>query len=62
MKENLSTQFNLSDKYVNILIRNSTFNNWPSKIKSIKNSDDTDYQSVKDENMENIKKIICNLF
>ena len=41
---------------------NSTFNNWPSKIKSIKNSDDTDYQSVKDENMENIKKIICNLF
>ncbi len=62
MKENLSTQLNLSDKYVNILIRNSTFNNWPSKIKSIKNSDDTDYQSVKDENMENIKKIICNLF
>jgi hypothetical protein len=62
LKENLSTQLNLSDKYVNILIRNSTFNNWPSKIKSIKNSDDTDYQSVKDENMENIKKIICNLF
>ena len=61
MRENLSTQLALSSKCVDTLVQNSKFDNWPSRIKSLKNSDLANYQTVKDQNMENIKKMICKL-